>query len=152
MLTFLSTETFISLGKAIPDGVHGWARAPFYALGTAKGAEFVRKYRAANKGEYPNDWGVLAYDVMYFIAEGIKRAGGTDPAKLRKAVTSFTFDSLRGPLRMRFIDNTMNSPSYLGITKNTGEFPFPVMVNVQIIPGDVTLPSPAVVRRLRREA
>ena len=112
----------------------------------------VKKYRAANKGEYPNDWGLLAYDGMYFITETIKRAGGTDAMKMRKAASSFTFDSLRGKLRLRAIDQTLNSPSYLGVTKMTSAYPFPVMVNMQVIPGNVTHPSEATVRKLRAAA
>ncbi|MEE8436381.1 MAG: ABC transporter substrate-binding protein [bacterium] len=150
LLTFLSTESFISLGTQIPDGVHGWARAPFYAMKSAAVDRFVKKYRAANKGEYPNDWGLLAYDEMYFLAETIKRAGGTDPDKIRKAATSFTFNSLRGPLRMRAIDQTLNSPVYIGVSKKLPQYPFPVMVNVQKITD--THPSEATVRRLRAAA
>lgn len=152
LLTFLSTESFISLGTQIPDGVHGWTRAPFYHLKSPKAQAFLKKYRAANKGEYPNDWGILAYDGMYFITETIRRAGGTDPDKMRKAASSFTFDSLRGKLRMRAIDQTLNSPSFLGVTKKLPDYPFPVMVNMQVIPGNVTLPSEATVRRLRAAA
>jgi len=152
LLAFLSTEALIALAKDMPDGVHGWARSPFYAMTTPKAAEFLKNYRAANDGEYPNDWGLLAYDAMYFIAEGIKRAGGTDPAKLRTALASFTFDSLRGPLKMRLLDNTLNAPSYLGVTKRVSEYPFPIMVNVERVSGDVTLPSEAVVKKLRAAA
>ncbi|MCH8075317.1 MAG: ABC transporter substrate-binding protein [SAR324 cluster bacterium] len=150
LLTFLSTESFISLGTQIPDGVHGWARAPFYFLKSPAAVSFVKKYRAANKGEYPNDWGILAYDEMYFIAEVIKRAGGTDPDKMRKAATSFTFNSLRGPLRMRAIDQTFNSPVFIGVTKKLDKYPFPVLVNIQVITD--THPSEATVRRLRAAA
>lgn len=152
LLTFLSTESFMSLGTAIPDGIHGWARAPFYAIKTAKGKAFIKKYREANNGEYPNDWGVLAYDSMYYIKEGIDRAGGTDPAKFREALTSFTYDSLRGPLKMRKIDNTVDSPSYIGVTKKTADYPFPILVNIDVIPGSLTLPSEAVVKELRAAA
>ncbi len=152
LLTFLSTESFMSLGKGIPDGVHGWARGPFYALGTEKAKAFVEKYRKAHDGEYPNDWGMLAYDAMYIIKEGIDKAGGTDPEKFRQALASTTFDTMRGPMKMRLIDNTFNSPSYLGVTKNTGAYPFPTMVDVNVIPGDVTLPSEATVKALRAAA
>ena len=152
LFTFLSTESFISLGTQIPDGVHGWTRAPFYALNSPAAVSFVKKYRSANKGEYPNDWGMLAYDEMNFIAEVIKRAGGTDPEKMRKAATSFTFNSLRGPLRMRKIDQTFNSPVFIGVTKKLDKYPFPVLVDIQIIPGDKTHPSEATVRRLRAAA
>jgi len=151
LLTFLSTEAMISLGNEIPDGIYGWARAPFYALGTANGAEFVKKYRAAYN-EYPADWGVLGYDVMYIIKAGIEKAGGTDPEKLPDAMASLTFNTLRGPLKMRKLDNTMDSPVYMGVSKKTPEYPFPIMVNVDRIPGEHTLPSVAVVEQLRKEA
>ena len=152
LLTFLSTESFFSLGTDIPNGVHGWARAPFYALGTAKGKEFVAKYKTANKDEYPNDWGVLAYDAMYIIAGGIAKAGSTDPAKLRAALVGLSFDTLRGPLKMRKIDNTFDAPSYLGVTKKTDAYTFPIMTDVIIIPGSQTLPSESMVDKIRMEA
>lgn len=152
LLTFLSTESYISLGTDIPDGVHGWARAPFYALGTDKGKDFLAAYQAANDGEYPNDWGVLAYDAMYMIAGGIAKAGGTDPAALREALAGMSFDTLRGTLKMRSLDNTFDAPSYLGVTRKTDAYPFPVMVDVQVIPGAKTLPAESVVEELRKAA
>ena len=152
LLTFLSTESFISLGTDIPDGVHGWARAPFYALNTEKGKQFLAKYQAANDGEFPNDWGVLGYDAMYIITGGIAKAGSTDPAKLRDALAGMSFDTLRGTLKMRKIDNTFDAPSYIGVTKKTDAYPFPTMVDVRVIPGSQTLPSESVVEKLRKDA
>ena len=152
LLTFLSTESYMSLGRDIPDGVHGWARGPFYALTTDAAQEFVAKYRAAHDGEYPNDWGILGYDVMYIIAGAVEKAGSTDPAKLREALGAMSFDTLRGELRMRTIDNTFNAPSFIGVTKMTDDYPFPVMTDVNVIPGDVTLPDEATVKSLREAA
>ncbi len=152
LLTFLSTESYMSLGKDIPDGVHGWARGPFYALDSDKANAFIEKYRKAHDGEYPNDWGMLGYDAMYIIASGIDAAGGTDPEKFRQALGSMTFDTMRGPLKMRMIDNTFNAPSYLGVTKMTDAYPFPTMSDVNVIPGDVTLPSEETVKALRAAA
>ena len=152
LLTFLSTESYMSLGKDIPDGVHGWARGPFYALNTPKAKAFIEKYRNAHDGEYPNDWGMLGYDVMYIIKAGLDKAGSTDPAKFREALASMTFDTMRGTLKMRLIDNTFNAPSYLGVTKMTDAYPFPIMADVSVIPGDVTLPSEETVKTLRAAA
>ncbi len=59
---------------------------------------------------------------------------------------------MRGPLKMRFIDNTFNSPSYMGVTKKVPEYPFPIMVDVHRISGDLTLPSEAAVMKMREEA
>ena len=152
LLTFLSTESYMSLGRDVPDGVHGWARGPFYALTSDAAREFVAKYRAAHDGEYPNDWGVLGYDAMYIIAGALEKAGSADPAALREALGAMAFDTLRGELRMRTIDNTFNAPSFIGVTKMTDDYPFPVMTDVNVIPGDVTLPDEATVQALREAA
>ena len=152
LLTFLSTESYMSLGRDIPDGVHGWARGPFYALTADAAREFVAKYQAAHDGEYPNDWGILGYDVMYIIAGALEKAGSTDPAALRKALGAMAFDTLRGELRMRTIDNTFNAPSFIGVTRMTDDYPFPVMTDVNVIPGDLTLPDETTVQALREAA
>ena len=152
LLTFLSTESYMSLGRDIPVGVHGWARGPFHALTSDAAREFVAKYRAAHDGEYPNDWGILGYDAMYIIAGALEKAGSADPAALREALGAMAFDTLRGELRMRTIDNTFNAPSFIGVTKMTDDYPFPVMTDVNVIPGDVTLPDEATVEALRKAA
>lgn len=152
LLTFLSTESYMSLGRDVPDGVHGWARGPFYALASDAAREFVAKYRDAHDGEYPNDWGILGYDAMYIIAGALEKAGSADPAALREALGAMAFDTLRGELRMRTIDNTFNAPSFIGVTKMTDDYPFPVMTDVNVIPGDVTLPDEATVQALREAA
>ena len=152
LLTFLSTESYMSLGRDVPDGVHGWARGPFYALASDAAREFVAKYRDAHDGEYPNDWGILGYDAMYIIAGALEKAGSADPAALREALGAMAFDTLRGELRMRTIDNTFNAPSFIGVTKMTDDYPFPVMTDVNVIPGDVTLPDEATVEALREAA
>ncbi len=152
LLTFLSTESYMSLGTDIPDGVHGWTRGPFYALESEKAKTFVAKYRKAHDGEYPNDWGMLAYDAMYVIKAGIDEAGSTDPEKFRRALGALTFDTLRGPLKMRMIDNTFNAPSFMGVTRMTDAYPFPTMADIMVIPGDITLPSEETVKALRAAA
>ena len=150
LLTFLSTESYMSLGKDLPDGVHGWTRAPFYALKSDRAQKITAKYREANKGEYPNDWGLLAYDAMYIIAGGINKAGGTDPKKFREALASMEFETVRGKLKMRKLDNTFNSPSFIGVTKMDAKYPFPTMTNIEVI--EDTMPSEATVMALRKAA
>ena len=63
-----------------------------------------------------------------------------------------TFATMRGPLKMRPLDNTFNAPSYLGVAKMTDTYSFPIMVDVNVIPGDVTLPSEEKVMALRKAA
>jgi hypothetical protein len=72
--------------------------------------------------------------------------------KLQAAITSMTFNSMRGKLKVRALDHTLNSPSYIGVTQKTSQYPFSILGNVEVIPGDITLPSPATVAKLRAEA
>jgi branched-chain amino acid transport system substrate-binding protein len=152
MIAFLPSDSLMSLGTEIPDGIYGWARAPFYALNNPKAEAFVKKYRAAYNGEYPADWAILGHDVMYIIKDGIEKAHGTNGLKIRAALAKIKFDSLRGPLTMRELDNTFDSPVFVGVTKKTPEYPFPIMVDVNRISGDLLMPSAATVKKLRAEA
>ena len=49
---------------------------------------FVKKFKARFNGETPDAMAALGYDSVYFLADGIKRAGGTDKQKLRDALAS----------------------------------------------------------------
>ncbi len=150
VLTSLFTDSLFSMGADMPDGIHGWARAPFWAVPGA--GDFLKRFRA-KYNDYPDDWGVLHYDgMMNIIAPGIEKAGSTDPMKLQAAMTSMTFDTMRGKLKIRALDHTLDAPSYIGVTKKSPEYPFSILVNVEEIPGELTLPSPATVAKLRAAA
>ena len=51
-------------------------------------ANFVKKYKARWNGELPGAFSALGYDDIYVLADAIKRAGGTDHAKLRDALAA----------------------------------------------------------------
>jgi branched-chain amino acid transport system substrate-binding protein len=48
--------------------------------------KFVSAYKARFGGTSPDSLAALAYDAMYILADSIRRAGTTNPAKLRDAV------------------------------------------------------------------
>jgi branched-chain amino acid transport system substrate-binding protein len=50
--------------------------------------KFVAAYKAKYSGTAPDAIAALAYDAMNVLADAIKRAGTTDPAKLRDALAS----------------------------------------------------------------
>lgn len=49
---------------------------------------FVRKFRTRWNGETPDAYAALGYDALYILADAIRRAGGTDGAKLRDALAA----------------------------------------------------------------
>jgi branched-chain amino acid transport system substrate-binding protein len=50
--------------------------------------EFVKKFRARWNGETPDAMAALGYDSAMVLADGIKRAGGTESQKLRDAIAA----------------------------------------------------------------
>jgi branched-chain amino acid transport system substrate-binding protein len=53
-----------------------------------KTAEFVKKFKARWDNETPDAYAALGYDALYILADSIKRANGTDSAKLRDAIAA----------------------------------------------------------------
>lgn len=49
---------------------------------------FVQNFKKANKDAEPNGFNALGYDLMYFAADAIKRAGSTDTEAIRQALAS----------------------------------------------------------------
>jgi branched-chain amino acid transport system substrate-binding protein len=49
---------------------------------------FVEKFKAKYNGETPDDMAALGYDSATILAEAIKRAGSTEPEKLREAIAA----------------------------------------------------------------
>lgn len=49
---------------------------------------FVEKFKAKHNGETPDDMAALGYDSAMILADAIKRAGSTEPEKLRDAIAA----------------------------------------------------------------
>ena len=50
--------------------------------------EFVTKYKKKYNNKLPDAFAALGYDAVNLLADAIKRAGGTDPEKLRDAIAN----------------------------------------------------------------
>ncbi|MDQ1000096.1 branched-chain amino acid transport system substrate-binding protein [Neobacillus niacini] len=48
--------------------------------------DFVKAFQGKYDGKSPDAFAALGYDTAYFLADAIKRAGGGDPEKIRKAL------------------------------------------------------------------
>ncbi|MBI3991748.1 MAG: ABC transporter substrate-binding protein [Candidatus Lambdaproteobacteria bacterium] len=151
LVTIMTYKELAPLAGDMPDGFIGISRIPFWAMPNEKGRAYVRKYKE-RFGDYPDDFGTIAYDVLHHFAEGYRRNGGTDPDKLRVTMSSFTYEGVRGPVSFRFIDNTIQAPSLIGITKKLPEYPFSILTDIAYIPSDKTLPSEAEVNAARAAA
>jgi branched-chain amino acid transport system substrate-binding protein len=84
--------------------------------------EFVKKYQA-KYAAVPDDMAALGYDSAMILADAIKRAGGTDSAKLRDAIAATKdFKAITGNIT---IDEKRNaSKSAVMMTIEAGAFKF----------------------------
>ncbi|KUO71856.1 MAG: hypothetical protein APF77_07030 [Clostridia bacterium BRH_c25] len=79
------TDDFIQLGGSSVEGTH--VVCYFHPTDPRPAAqEFVKKYKEKYDKEV-NSWSPYAYDALNLLADAIKRAGSTDKAAIKKAIS-----------------------------------------------------------------
>lgn len=88
--------------------------------------EFVKKYQA-KYNKVPDAFAALSYDAMYILLDAIKRAGSTDPEKIKQALVEtninvvsglITFDKNRNPVKPAVIIAIKNGQQVYQATVN----------------------------------
>ena len=93
------TDAFIRLAGKASEGIPLVVRYGA-TLDTPRNKAFVAAFRAKRNGEDPDQYAQAGYDSIHLHAEAIKRAGSTDPAKIREALTKSDYVSVAGsPIR-----------------------------------------------------
>ncbi len=134
------TDFMKIIGDDLPEGLPGYARAPFYAISTEQMQTFIKKHLALTK-EYPSDWAIMAYDAVYALKAAAEKAGATDGEAMAAALDDLKFQSLRGELTIRACDHMANVGEYVGITGTDPAYPFPILKDAQYIPAEDTWDS-----------
>lgn len=99
----------------------------YYESGEPKVQEFVKNFKA-KYNEIPDAMAALGYDSAYILADAIKRAGGTDSAKLRDALAATkNFQGVTGTTTMDAQRNATKSAVILTLKDKT----FKLMETVQ---------------------
>ena len=133
------------LGAEAPVGwiVTGY---PWYSIDTAANRKFVADYEARYH-DYPRLGSVVGYAAMMSIANGLKKAGSTDPDKLAAAFKVLNVDTPFGPITYRPQDNQSTMGAFVGVTAlKDGKG---VMTSYRYIDGASVQPSDAEVKKLR---
>jgi branched-chain amino acid transport system substrate-binding protein len=133
------------LGAEAPTGwiVTGY---PWYSIDTAANKKFVADYQAKYH-DYPRLGSVVGYAALMSIANGIKKAGSTDPDKLAAAFKGLNVDTPFGPITYRPQDNQSTMGAFVGVTAlKDGKG---VMTSYRYIDGASVQPSDAEVKKLR---
>ena len=66
---------------------------------------FNDRYRRANGGKVPSDYGALGYGGVRAVLAGVKQAGSTDSAKVGAAMSGMKYDFYKGPQEYRPCDH-----------------------------------------------
>lgn len=93
------SQDFLSAGG---DAVNNTYFASHFSAGepSEKTATFVKSYLEANGGD-PLAPAALGYDSVNFLADGIRRAGGTEPAALQAALAATSgFEGVTGTITL----------------------------------------------------
>jgi branched-chain amino acid transport system substrate-binding protein len=140
-----------AMGAEMPEGLSGYARAPFYAIDTPEMKEFTKKYFDKYK-EWPADWAIMAYDGMIALSEAMKKANSTESEKVVKEIGGLKFKSLRGERFIRAEDHMANVGIYVGVTTKDPQYKdFLIMKDVVEIPIEKTWLPVEEVKKLQSE-
>lgn len=131
----MDTDVMKAMGADMPEGLLGYARAPFYGVDNEAMDAFVAEY-LETYNEYPSDWAITVYDSVMALAAAAEAAGSTEGDAVSAQIGGLTFASLRGELTIRECDHMANVGEYVGITSMSEEFGIPVLADVQYIPAE----------------
>jgi branched-chain amino acid transport system substrate-binding protein len=128
-----SPESTKAMGKDYPVGIWGNSYDAFYWGETPAHRDYTARLSKYLKDEYPSSWAVQGYIGMQFLAEAIKKAGGTDSDKVSKALLGLTIDTPVGKQTIREKDHQANRGQLYGKTVMDPKYPFPIMKPVEYV-------------------
>jgi branched-chain amino acid transport system substrate-binding protein len=121
------SSTLLEIGK---EAVEGNYFSTHYAADAAtdKVKNFVEAYKKRFNGKVPDAMAALGYDSAYFLADGIKRAGAAESAKIRDALAATKeFDAVTGKIAMNEKRDAVKSAVILQV--KDGAFKYVETVN-----------------------
>jgi branched-chain amino acid transport system substrate-binding protein len=111
------TDAFIKIAGKPAEGVPLVVRYGT-TLETPRNKGFIAAFKARRNGEDPDQYAQAGYDGVYLQAEAIKRAGSTDPAKIREALLKTDYTSVAGS-PIRFDQHQQATPKiYVAVVKD----------------------------------
>ena len=140
MHTATELSTLKPLGLDAPEGVMGTSNYFFYYPETPANKAFVDQFRAAYN-RYPAVGAVYGFMAADFIKSGYEKAGKVDTEKFIDALEGMTVDTPVGKVTMRAYDHQAMLPTYMGVTKKTGDYDFLTATDIVTIPGEDAMPT-----------
>jgi branched-chain amino acid transport system substrate-binding protein len=124
-----------SLGADYPYGIISDAYDPV-VWGEGEPAEhkaYVEHLKATMKNEYGSGWAIVGYQSIVAIAEGVKKADGTDSDKVTKALEGLTFDTPVGKRTFNAKTHETEAGEFWSEMVKDPKVPFAVMKKAEYI-------------------
>src|SRR5438105_4578828 len=129
---------------------NGWIVTgyPWYGIQTPEHKAFFLAYHGKYK-DYPRLGSVVGYSMIKSIAEGVKKAKGTDTEKMIAAFEGLQVVTPFGPITYRPEDQQSTMGAFIGKTKNDNGKG--TMVDYRYLDGAKYLPSGDEIRKMRAQ-
>ena len=121
---------------------------PWYDIKSPAHQDWVARY--TKRGDKsPTLGSLIGYVTYQAIADGIRKAGSTDTAKLVAAFKGLKVETPIGPITFRAVDGQSTMGAWVGTTKIDTARGVGIMVNHEYVPGEKVLPSDDEVKKMR---
>ena len=127
-----SVDITSALGSAFPAGIWSDTYDPVIWEGPNQPpaeVAFDQKVQKAMGNQYGSSWSIQGYVSIAAIAEGIRKAGSTDAAKVAAAMQGMTYQTPLGPRTFNATNHDADAGEYWGEMVMTPKYPMAVIKN-----------------------
>jgi branched-chain amino acid transport system substrate-binding protein len=127
-----SVDITSALGSAFPAGIWSDTYDPVIWEGPNQPpaeVAFDQKVQKAIGNQYGSSWSIQGYVSIAAIAEGIRKAGSTDAAKVAAAMQGMTYQTPLGPRTFNATNHDADAGEYWGEMVMTPKYPIAVIKN-----------------------
>jgi branched-chain amino acid transport system substrate-binding protein len=126
-----------ALGADYPYGIISDAYDPVIWGGSNEPAahkRFIADLLKFTHAKYASGWSLMGYQMVYALAEGIKKANSTNSLAVSKALAGMTFDTPVGPRRFSSKSHETFAPEFWGVMVKDPKYPFAVIKDPTPLP------------------
>ena len=127
-----SVDITSALGSAFPAGIWSDTYDPVIWEGPNQPpaeVAFDQKVQKAMGNQYGSSWSIQGYVSIAAIAEGIRKAGSTDAAKVAAAMQGMTYQTPLGPRTFNATNHDADAGEYWGEMVMAPKYPMAVIKN-----------------------
>ncbi len=128
-------ESLVAMKKKGPQGVFGISAFPFWSLNEKEAREFVAKYYK-NTNSYPSLAALSGYVSIYAILGAMKKGGSRELEKVIGSLEGLAFRTPAGQMTIRKTDHRTMWPIWVGSTRSSIDYPFPILGNLKFLGPD----------------